>query len=206
MGVPIEIALPGQTELDALAIPLAQPLDDSGELVAGSGEGACRERRVPRRPRRGAHRPHRTTTVRLASSSSGSGSAQTSTSTPSAPPRAVAAQALARVGGTLGWQLDESLPIPLADQARALVEGTILGGYTPGRWKTQDTEKLPRQIERIVIAHAETQELREAAERAALARRANEQRARPREHAAERAQSRTRSASTRRRSRASSTT
>ena len=81
---------------------------------------------------------------------------------------AVATQALARVGGTLGWLLDESLPIPLPHQARALVEGTVLGGYTAGRWKTRDTEKLPRQIERIVIAHAETPELREAAERAAL--------------------------------------
>ena len=43
MGLPIEIALPGQTELDTLAIPLAQPLE-LGRLsgrtkeLAGSGE------------------------------------------------------------------------------------------------------------------------------------------------------------------------
>src|SRR3979490_1548926 len=43
MGVPIEIALPGQTELDTLAIPLAQPLDVerlNGRIteLAASGE------------------------------------------------------------------------------------------------------------------------------------------------------------------------
>jgi leucyl aminopeptidase len=81
---------------------------------------------------------------------------------------AVTAQALARVGGTLSWLLDEMLPVPLPIQAAALVEGTIIGGYSPGQWKTQEPEKRPRPIERIVIGHPETPELREAAERAAL--------------------------------------
>jgi leucyl aminopeptidase len=48
------------------------------------------------------------------------------------------------------------------------VEGTVIGGYSPGQWKTQEPEKRPRRIERVVIGHAETPELREAAERAAL--------------------------------------
>jgi leucyl aminopeptidase len=72
------------------------------------------------------------------------------------------------VGGTLGWLLDESLEVSLPDQAAALVEGTILGGYSPGAWKTQDGDKRPKAVERIVLGHFETQELREAAERAAL--------------------------------------
>ena len=78
---------------------------------------------------------------------------------------AVAAQALARVGGTLSWRLDESLPLPLPAQAAALVEGTIIGGYSPGQWKTQEPEKRPRQIERIVIGHADALD---AAQRAAV--------------------------------------
>ena len=65
------------------------------------------------------------------------------------------------------WLLDETLPLSLADQARALVEGTILGGYAPGRWKTQDSHP-PRAIEHIVLGHFDTVELRAAAERAAL--------------------------------------
>ena len=81
---------------------------------------------------------------------------------------AAAAQALNRVGGTLGWLLDESLPLSLPDQARALVEGTILAGYAPGRWKTLDMETRPREIERIVLGHFETPDLRDAAEQAAL--------------------------------------
>src|SRR5262249_54927503 len=84
---------------------------------------------------------------------------------------AAAAQSLARVGGTLVWLLDESLLVPLREQAAALVEGTILGAYSPGRWKAKDETRAP---ERIVIGHADNPELRAAAERAAiLAERAN---------------------------------
>jgi leucyl aminopeptidase len=84
---------------------------------------------------------------------------------------AVAAQALARVGGSLAWRLDPSLAIALPEQAAALVEGTVLGGYSPGAWKTQDEEKRPRTVETVVFSDAV---VREAAERAALvAERAN---------------------------------
>jgi leucyl aminopeptidase len=64
--------------------------------------------------------------------------------------------------------LDESLPLSLPEQAQALVEGTVLGGYDPGRWKTRDAEKRPRALDRIVLGHAETPGLRDAAESAAL--------------------------------------
>ena len=174
MGVPIEIALPGQTELDALAIPLAQPLEverltGRAKELAASGEFRG-DRAEALTVHTGDGDARRTVLVGLGQRKDVDLDAFRTAA-------AVAAQALARVGGTLGWQLDESLPIPLADQARALVEGTVLGGYTAGRWKTRDTEKLPRQIERIVIVHAETQELRDAAERAAvLAERTNDAR------------------------------
>ena len=166
MGVPIEIALPGQTELDTLAIPLAQPLEVEGlngriKELAASGEF-----RGDRAEALTLHVTDDADVRRIVLV--GLGKREDVDLDAFRTAAAVAAQALARVGGTLGWQLDESVPIPPADQARALVEGTILGGYTPGRWKTRDIEKLPRQIERIVIAHAETQELRDAAKRAAL--------------------------------------
>ena len=41
------------------------------------------------------------------------------------------------VGGTLAWQLDDSLPLSSDEQARAVVEGAVLGGYSPARWKTE---------------------------------------------------------------------
>src|SRR5437764_5961222 len=62
---------------------------------------------------------------------------------------AAAAQADSRVGGTLAWALDESLGLPLAEQARAVVDGVLLGSYDPGRWKTQGPR--PRPVERLVL-------------------------------------------------------
>jgi leucyl aminopeptidase len=62
---------------------------------------------------------------------------------------AAVARRLRDVGGTLGWTLDDSLPISLDEQARAVVEGAVLGAYSPGRWKT--VEKQPKAIEKIVL-------------------------------------------------------
>jgi leucyl aminopeptidase len=76
-----------------------------------------------------------------------------------------AASAVARagrdVGGTLAWLLDESLPLPLDEQARAVVEGVVLGSYRPGRWKTDARE--PRPLQRIVLCAAENTAVAEAA-------------------------------------------
>src|SRR5581483_8834196 len=42
------------------------------------------------------------------------------------------------------------LPLAPAEQAAALVEGTVIGGYTPGRWKTKEDGR-PKPIVRIVL-------------------------------------------------------
>ena len=87
------------------------------------------------------------------------------------PPARRPRHALSRVGGTLVWLLDESLPLPLPAQAAALVEGTVLGAYSPGRWKSESEDRAP---ERIVVGHEDEPGLRAAVERAALvAERAN---------------------------------
>jgi leucyl aminopeptidase len=62
---------------------------------------------------------------------------------------AAVARRLGDVGGTLAWTLDDSLPLSLDEQARAVVEGALLGSYSPGRWKTEP--RPPKRIERIVI-------------------------------------------------------
>jgi leucyl aminopeptidase len=46
-------------------------------------------------------------------------------------------------GGTVAWTLDERLTLPVAEQATAIVEGTVLGGYDPGRWKTATEPRTP---------------------------------------------------------------
>jgi leucyl aminopeptidase len=177
VAVTIEIALPGQAPVDALALPVRLPLGGDavrivdeklgGRIGALAGTGELRGERgeaivlqsadglqAPRVVLVGVGREPDEDAFRTAG--------------------AAAANALARVGGSVSWLVDESFPLPLARQAAALVEGTILGGYDPGQWKTQEPERRPRPLERIVVGHFETQELREAAERAALvAERAN---------------------------------
>src|SRR5512141_1452990 len=175
MGVTIEIGLPGQTQADALAVPVARPphgvggegarivdeklrgrlaqLTASGELRGDPGEALV------------LHLDGELETPRVVAVGIGDRDGVGLDALRTA--GAAAAHALSRVGGTVCWLLDETLPLPLADQARGLVEGTILGGYAPGRWKTQD-DHPPRAIERIVLGHFDTPELRDAAERAAL--------------------------------------
>jgi leucyl aminopeptidase len=175
VNVAIDIALPGETQADALALPIAQPLESlSGEgarIVDEKLRGRLSElaRSGELRGERGEalllHLDGEMATPRVVAAGIGKRDEVDLDALRTA--GACAAQALSRVGGTVMWLLDESLPIPLPQQATALVEGTILGGYTPGRWKTRD-ESAPKPIERIVLGHFETQELRDAAERAAL--------------------------------------
>ena len=72
------------------------------------------------------------------------------------------AEAAERVGGTLAWVLDDSLPP--SEQARAIVDGLLLGSYDPGRWKTGAKSDHP--FERLVLVGG-TEELKAQAERAA---------------------------------------
>src|ERR1700730_1995876 len=113
MGVPIESALPGQTELDTLAIPLAQPLEVEGlngriKELAASGEF-----RGDRAEALTLHVTDDADVRRIVLV--GLGKREDVDLDAFRTAAAVAAQALARVGGTLGWQLDESVPIPPAD-------------------------------------------------------------------------------------------
>jgi leucyl aminopeptidase len=169
MGVTIGSALPGHERVDAIALPVAQPFDtaaapavderlhgmlarlgESGELRGDRGESLLlhlnEDLEAPRLVAAGVGEREDVDLDALRTAG------------------AVAAQSLARVGGTLLWLLDESLPVPAPDQAAALVEGTILGSYSPGRWKTLHDA---HPIERIVIGHT-GEDVLHAAERAAL--------------------------------------
>jgi leucyl aminopeptidase len=63
----------------------------------------------------------------------------------------------------IAWVIDDSLPLSPAEQARALVDGTVLGGYDPGRWKREGERP---QVETLVLC-GEADGLEEAAARAA---------------------------------------
>jgi leucyl aminopeptidase len=172
----IGIALPGQEHADAIALPVAQPLNGEGARIVDEKLGG----RLARLGESGELRGERGEALLLHLNgeldaprlvAAGVGPRDEVDADALRTAAAKTAKALSRVGGTLLWLLDESLPVPLPQQAAALVEGTILGAYSPGRWKSKDA---PRAPERIVLGHFDSAELREAAERAALvAERAN---------------------------------
>lgn len=64
--------------------------------------------------------------------------------------RTAAARAVraCRRGGTVAWKLDESLPFTMAEQASALTEGAVIGGYDGRRWRSGEP---PRGVARFVI-------------------------------------------------------
>jgi leucyl aminopeptidase len=76
---------------------------------------------------------------------------------------AAAAVARLHLGTTLAWLLDPSLPLPLAAQARAVVDGVVLGAYDQGRWKTQAAK--PKEVERLTLVGGDDESLA-AAQRA----------------------------------------
>jgi leucyl aminopeptidase len=75
-----------------------------------------------------------------------------------------AALAVRRVGGTVAYLVDETLPLSAAEQARAAADGLVLGTYNPGQWRTRDREHA-KPFERLVLVGANGA-AREAAERA----------------------------------------
>src|SRR5581483_2450197 len=172
----VEIALPGQVEADALALPVAQPLGGDGARIVEEKLGGRLAKLGESGDLRGEkgealllHLDGELQAPRLVAA--GVGTREDVDADALRTAGAAVAQALSRTGGTLVWLLDETLPVALPAQAAALVEGTILGAYSPGRWKSTDEK---RGLERIVVGHEDTPELRAAVERAALvAERAN---------------------------------
>jgi leucyl aminopeptidase len=166
----VEVALPGQANADALALPVAQPLDGDGARIVDEKLGG----RLAKLGESGELRGERGETVLLHLDgeldaprlvAAGVGPREDVDAEALRTAAAAAAATLARVGGTVVWLLDESLPVPLPEQAAALVEGTILGAYSPGRWKSEDDTRAP---ERIVVGHENDPALVAAIERAAI--------------------------------------
>jgi leucyl aminopeptidase len=77
----------------------------------------------------------------------------------------VAARAAGIGGGTVAWPLGAGAELEPADEARALVEGTILGAYDPGAWKRDGDRRKP--IDRLVLCGAAAAGAEPAGSRAA---------------------------------------
>lgn len=79
---------------------------------------------------------------------------------------AVALRASDVGGTTIAWVVGAGVPLSPAEQARAIVDGTALGPYEAGRWKTRDEDGRRRPIERLVLCGAGAQEAADEARRA----------------------------------------
>ena len=171
MGVTIGMALPGQDEADTLALPVAQPVGGESARLVDEKLGGLLARLVESGDLRGErgeavllHLNGELSAPRLVAAGVGPRDRVDADALRTA--GAAAAQSVSRVGGTVLWLLDESLPLPFPEQAAALVEGTILGAYSPGRWKSGDADRRPP--DRIVLGHVDDPQILAAAERAAL--------------------------------------
>jgi leucyl aminopeptidase len=167
--VAIEVRPPGQSEPDTLAFPLT---DDDPGTVSKVDERL--KGRLQRLAEDGELKGELGKTVLLHTDGelnarrvvvAGVGKAEELDSDALRTAASAVARRVADVGGTIAWMLEESLPLSFEEQARAIVEGTILGSYSPARWKTN--EKPPKRIEKIVLCAAEGDGLEETAKRAA---------------------------------------
>jgi leucyl aminopeptidase len=77
----------------------------------------------------------------------------------------VAAREASRVGGTIAYLVDDSLPVTPAEQARAAVDGVVLGTYDPAQWRSKLRNET-KPFETLVLVGAEDAAA-EAARRAA---------------------------------------
>ena len=80
--------------------------------------------------------------------------------------RTAASAVVRETGGyakSVAWAVDDALGIPAEEQARALVEGTVLGNYDTARWKQDEPES---KVGSLVLC-GEGEGLAAAAERAA---------------------------------------
>ena len=80
---------------------------------------------------------------------------------------AIVAEVRATTGGSIAWPLDGALQLSLAEQARALVEGALLGAYEPGAWKTVTREGV-EVAELVLVTEADVSQDVRRAETAAL--------------------------------------
>jgi leucyl aminopeptidase len=169
--VAVDVAPPGQTEPDVLAVPVS---DDAQAALSSAAEAIDEQlgRRLRGLLAAGEAHADPGETLLLHTNGdlgarrvvvTGLGAIDEVDADTVRTAAAAAARASQNVGGTLAWLLDDRLRLAREDQARAVVEGVVLAGYEPDRWKTERRERRP--FERIVICAEDTAALRAVAER-----------------------------------------
>jgi len=169
MHVEVQAVAPEQVEADVLAVPLAGGAEGTGAVARldGALDGLVR-----RLAEEGELREElgRAAVVHVEGDFAGrriAGAGVGPRDHVDADALRTAAAAVAHaVGGfaeRLAWAIDGSLPVSPAEQARAIVDGTLLGAYDPARWKRD--EESPKLTTLVLCGDAEG--IEEATARAA---------------------------------------
>src|SRR5919198_1525997 len=171
-AVEVQVALPGQIEPDVLVVPIPAaggPLSDGARILDERLQG-----RLQRLIADGEFRGELGKTLVLHTDGelrarrvavAGIGAAEELDADGIRTAASAVARAARDVGGTIAWLLDERLPLPIEEQARAVVEGIVLGSYLPGRWKTKP--RPDKEIARVILCAGDEPGLVEAATRSA---------------------------------------
>ena len=167
-------APPHEVEADVLAFPVAEPVAlPAGARALDGRVGARLAKLLEAGELRG--KPGRVTMLRTdgdvtASRIAAAGVGELGKVDADALRTAAARVALraASLGGeTVAWLLDETtFGLSAAEQARAIVDGAVLGTYDPGRWKT--TARAPARVHRLVFCGAGAPAADEEARRAGV--------------------------------------
>ena len=174
MRIDVEGAEPDSVDADVLAVPLAEPASHL------SGQAAALDRRLAGRlgqlVEAGELRAELARAVLLhvdgdlratRVAAAGVGDPKMLDADALRTAAAAVARTAAEFAQTIAWVLDETLPLPPAEQAKAIVDGTVLGAYDPGQWKTN--EQRPRRLEHLTLVTPRPDgAVAAAAERAAI--------------------------------------
>ena len=153
--VTVEVKAPGEGESGALAVPV---FDEDGARFSEGLDGALRDR-LARLAEEGELKSERGKTVLLHTDDEvpfvrvvavGLGKRDEMDADTLRTAAATVVARLDGVGGSVTWTIDETLPLPPNEQAGAIVEGTVLGSYDPGRWKSEQNETKP--VEKVVLS------------------------------------------------------
>ena len=150
-AVPDPVTLPpAGEELDRLVDGDLRHLIEDGELKGERGKATF------------LHTGGRVSAHRLAAGGVGASSELDSDSLRTAA-AAIAVRAGEVGGRSIAWIVgDDDLSLGPAEQVRAIVEGTALGPYDPGRWKTRGNDRR-HPVERLVLCGPEANAVAEEA-------------------------------------------
>jgi leucyl aminopeptidase len=143
MNVQVQAVAPTEVEADTLAVPLMEEgFTESGQAVDAALDGLLQqllqdgELRSDPGYARFVHAGGKLGAKRVAAAGLGKRGAIDADAVRTA--AAAVAQETGEFSSSIAWTLDGSLPLPVEEQARALVEGTLLGAYDPARWRHEN--------------------------------------------------------------------